>query len=865
MRQIAASQLVGLPDLAGGVGTVGNPAPVVRPEEVEASFTDGEGRQTTFEMDRFGEGTRITDAAGLVTEIERDEDGNPTKISLPSGAIFDFEYDEKGNRLSFTDRTLNSSTRYTYDGNFSQVSSITDAFNETTAIQIDGSGNSRSITSPLNRAFNFEYDSQGLLTKFIDPNNATSVSTYDGQGRLQQVTWGANAPKRSASLTYTFAGQIQTLTDPANREYSFEYDSLGRLTKETLPGNRPIVYAYDSDGNLASIAPPGRPAHNFKYDSRGLMTEYVPPPVNNAGTVKTVYTYDDAGEMSKVTRPDGKEITYGYDSAGRLSTIDIPRGTITYGYSPTTGQLATASAPDGVNLAYEFNGELLAKFTWSGPGAGSVSFSYDANYRMASLAVNNDTITYEYDKDDALTKAGNIALVYNSTSGLLSSTTLGVVSDLLNFNNHGELSSYSASVNSTAVYSTTYTRDQLGRILSKTEGIDGSVTTVSYAYDDAGRLIEEAQNGTTVATYEYDANGNRLTYRDASGTVVNGSYDDQDRLLQYGNSTFAYTANGELDTKTVSGQVTDYTYDVFSNLTSVTLPNGTQIKYFVDNEGRRIAKAINGTTSSAWLYKDDLNPVAEFDRSGNLVSRFIYASRINVPDYMVKQGATYRILSDHLGSVRLVVNTQTGAIAQRLDYDAFGRITADTNPGFQPFGFAGGFYDPDTGLVRFGARDYDSEIGRWTTKDPAGFEGGVNLYTYVDNDPVNVIDPEGELAFLIPILAGAAGGAAIDIGLQLLLNGGNFSCIDWGQVALSAGLGALGGGALKAYSAGWRLSGGLYKHGGGGLNVLKNGTRKFGVDWHKFKVNGKWVNRPHYHRGATKNQIKKHRPWQGGW
>jgi RHS repeat-associated protein len=111
---------------------------------------------------------------------------------------------------------------------------------------------------------------------------------------------------------------------------------------------------------------------------------------------------------------------------------------------------------------------------------------------------------------------------------------------------------------------------------------------------------------------------------------------------------------------------------------------------------------------------------------------------------MVQGGTTYRILSDHLGSVRLVVNTSTGAVAHRIDYDEFGNITADTNPGFQPFGFAGGMYDADTGLTRFGARDYDPVIGRWTTKDPINFDGGdTNLYGYVLSDPVNLIDDDG--------------------------------------------------------------------------------------------------------------------------
>ena len=95
-------------------------------------------------------------------------------------------------------------------------------------------------------------------------------------------------------------------------------------------------------------------------------------------------------------------------------------------------------------------------------------------------------------------------------------------------------------------------------------------------------------------------------------------------------------------------------------------------------------------------------------------------------------------------SVRLVVNSSTGAIAQRIDYDEFGRVLSDTSPGFQNFGFAGGLYDHETKLVRFGARDYDAETGRWTSKDPILFSGGdSNLYGYVLQDPVNLVDPSG--------------------------------------------------------------------------------------------------------------------------
>ena len=105
--------------------------------------------------------------------------------------------------------------------------------------------------------------------------------------------------------------------------------------------------------------------------------------------------------------------------------------------------------------------------------------------------------------------------------------------------------------------------------------------------------------------------------------------------------------------------------------------------------------------------------------------------------------ATYRFIRDVQGSVRLVVDAATGAIAQRLDYDTFGNVLLDTNPGFQPFGFQSGLYDSDTALVQFGARWYDAASGRWLSKDPILLEGGLNLYVFCGNDPVNFADPWG--------------------------------------------------------------------------------------------------------------------------
>ncbi|MGQ0593407.1 MAG: RHS repeat-associated core domain-containing protein, partial [Gammaproteobacteria bacterium] len=247
-------------------------------------------------------------------------------------------------------------------------------------------------------------------------------------------------------------------------------------------------------------------------------------------------------------------------------------------------------------------------------------------------------------------------------------------------------------------------------------------------------------NGAVVSTYTYDANGNRTH---VNGVEI-GHYDAQDRLLDHRGTSYAYTANGELTSKTAGAFTTTYDYDVLGNLRSVELPDGRRIDYLIDGQNRRIGKKVNGTLVQGFLYQDPLKPIAELDGNNTIVTRFVYADKANVPAYMIKSGHTYRIISDHLGSPRLVVNADTGDIAQRLDYDEWGRVALDTNPDFQPFGFAGGLYDRDTGLVRFGARDYDAETGRWTAKDPIRFAGGdTNLYGYVLNDPVNLRDPLG--------------------------------------------------------------------------------------------------------------------------
>ena len=251
---------------------------------------------------------------------------------------------------------------------------------------------------------------------------------------------------------------------------------------------------------------------------------------------------------------------------------------------------------------------------------------------------------------------------------------------------------------------------------------------------------------------------------------------------------------------------------------------------------------------------------------------------------MVKGGVTYRIVSDHLGSPRLVINTTDGSVAQRMDYDEFGNITADTNPGFQPFGFAGGLYDQHTGLTRFGARDYDAQIGRWTSKDPIKFAGGdANLYLYTVNNPVNIIDPYGLFSMdefvaglptpsqgFVDTVAGFGDGvySAITFGigdLQDVRNllgaeGGIDKCSSLYRGFNTAGH-IVGGTALAgsvAGKAGFSAWARRYPNaGGGGVGINRYDQNIIRADWHPFKLNDQIVNLPHIDIPG----IVKHWPW----
>jgi RHS repeat-associated protein len=395
-------------------------------------------------------------------------------------------------------------------------------------------------------------------------------------------------------------------------------------------------------------------------------------------------------------------------------------------------------------LSYTYDGSLPVKLKSSGIVNDSIEFDYNNNFHVTAKKYAGIVDEISYDNDGLLMKVGELDLTRDSQDGALTGSMMGNVTDTVEYTGFKELSGYSAQYSGAAFFDVHYERDKLGRITKKTETVPGGSTHVyDYVYNSSGYLEQVSKDGIVTGSYSYDENGNRTSYSGIHGNR-SGAYDEQDRMQSYGDATYTYTSHGDLLTKTDASGTTEYDYDALGNLTKVTRFDGTVIEYIVDGNSRRIGKMVNGVLVKTWMYESQLRPVAEYDGAGILISRFVYGTKINVPDYMVKDGIYYRIITDHLGSVRYVVDVSTGSIVQSIEYDEYGIVTHNSNPGFTPFGYAGGIYDLETGLVRFGARDYDANSGRWTCKDPIGFLGGdINLYRYANNSPLNYRDPSG--------------------------------------------------------------------------------------------------------------------------
>ncbi len=663
-----------------------------------------------------------------------------------------------------------------------------------------------------------QFNDKGQITQ-ISPSTAAPVNfDYNAQGQLIKAQKGSHFE----AFTYDNNGHLASSTNSKNQSTLFNYDIGGNLLQKTLPNGDLIKFEYSAGSEIKKIVAPNNQVHNFQLSLGDYLQRYFTP--NN---MQTAHNYDVDKRLTQTVKPSGKTIDYNYKAqSANLDSIGTPDGNININSIDARGRLRSITSTDNIKTDINWAHTKIQEQSWfdsDGSLIGKLSFNYKFHeIKLDNIKLNDQQIVkYEYNNFGQVSDINNQVSYQYTTAATTERINInfGALScsyayeDADSGDKPTQVVSGRMLDNPAAQTFITMFRafDNFGQsseftqtVLNANTGVYNSYYSLIPNYDANNRLTEISKNRKSFLndqeinstdfqnqyTYPPQSNNNFKEFKQTLNnaqlkrTIATHNNDDQLLTLRGSiNRTYTYTDDGDLQTMSNCYGSSEYFYDVFGNLKKVILPDGKIIEYKVDGLNRRVKKLVNGVTQEYYLWYDQIHLAAILDQNKIPKLTYIYGPESSSPSYVIKNGVTHKILHDPgLGSVRFIVNPVTQQIVQEIEYDEFGNVMKNTNPDFQPLTYAGGLYDSDTKLIRFGARDYDPTIGRWTTKDPIGFAGGdTNLYAYVGGNPMSYYDPLGLWS------VGAGGYLGLGGGITFGQNPDNKWFVD---IQLGAGVGA---------------------------------------------------------------------------
>ena len=794
----------------------------------QATVTDPDGNTTTISYNALSHPAGVTDpASGGTTTTTYTQQGFPATVTDLRGFTTTYTYDSAGSVTSITrfddgDGGSGSNVTETIAYGVDEVpTSVTDFNGNTTTYTLDSDGNVLTETDPGGtQEEEWTYNSAGQVLTYTDGNDHVTTYTYDSDGRLSTVT---DANDHTSTYTYDSAGNEATVTDADGHTTTYVYDSEDRLVSETDPsGGGTTTYTYDPDNNLLTVTDPQSNTTTYTYNAENEVATETSP----TGGV-TTYTYDGQGNLTQTVDPDGHTIQYAYDADNRATT-------------ETWVNPDDPSSPfDVITTTYDNDGNVSGMF--DSAGSEGYAFSYDSRNQLSSLNttvggfVPDIVLTYTYDPNGNRTslsdnQGGTVSYTYNALNQLTSESQsgTGVDPELVDFSydnagNMTGLTRYSDTSGTDEVLSTAYTYDNANNLTGISEQLPDSTVVTSYAYtlDPAGLLTEEVHtwdDGSSTDTTDYSYTDNDqltgVTHSNSSFANESFSYDSNgnrtmtgyttgtgNQLTSDGTYDYTYDANGNMITKTdiATGDELIYTYDFRNRLVEVDQVVGgdesTLATYGYDLLNRRVEVTEGGNTTFT-VYEDNKStvPLLDFDWFGDVTARYLGGPTPAGVDAVLARdtpsGGVAWYLMDRLGTVGDIINN-SGTVINHIDYSAYGQVLAQTDPANgDRFTFAGMQYDATTQLYFDQARYYDAASGRFISQDPESFRAGdANLYRYVSNAPVDLVDPTGEFGILGAAVGAGIGGAigAIAGGIVGGISGG------WSGAATGALSGGLGG------------------------------------------------------------------------
>ncbi|MGO8866374.1 MAG: RHS repeat-associated core domain-containing protein [Alphaproteobacteria bacterium] len=680
----------------------------------------------------------------------------------------------------------------------------TDAAGQTTSYAYNAAGQLTSLTNPLGQTTSYQYDSAGDLTAIVDANSVTA-----------------------ASFTYDAFDRVATYTDSEGWTVSYGYDNGDRVTKITYPDGTADLYTYDNL-DLASYQDRQLRTWSFSHDADRRLSAITDPLGHQA-----LFAYNGIGELTGLTDPNGNTTSWTYDVESRLTQKTYAdSSTVTYAYENTTSRLHSVLDALGQTKQYSYaEDDRLAAIAYANAvnPTPNVGFAYDPYFpRLVSMTDGNGTTHYAYvavgalgalrlQQESSPLASSTIAYAYDALGRLASRAVAGEGAETFGYDAIGRLVSHASDLGSFAL---AYL-GQTGQITGRTLASSTLATSWSYLSNSGDRRLAGIGNvglsNGQFSTYAYTTTpenfiaaiaetSDSATVYPTTGTQT-ASYNTLNALTNLSGQAFTYDADGNL----LSDGARNYTWDAENRLVGMTYPGqtGKATAFAYDGLGRRTAISSTPTGGGSAVTVSYLwcsARLCQARNSSNAVTREHYAEGELVPG---SPAQPYYYGPDQLGSVRRAFASTSSAPA--YSYDPYGNPLHATAP-VTDFVYAGMFYNADSGLYLTQYRAYNPAIGRWLSRDPFGesSDPAANLYRYVNNDPVNVADPNGFLGIVYTLGAtaeaggplGSQGAATVGFGVGGFINTswcspnfGSASIGVFGLIASFAGIVPFGAGA----------------------------------------------------------------------
>jgi len=595
----------------------------------------------------------------------------------------------------------------------------------------------------------FRYDAVGNKTSEIDANGQVTRHVYDIRDNLKETH---QTPNVWTDPAVEPTGKITT---------EFQYDNLGNLTRTTR--------AKGSSDERAT---------DYVYDGRGRMTKETEYPGWPSTTVKLnrTYGYDKADNQTTLLDPLNKTTTYGFDALNRNTTIVYGSATtpnVTYGLDANGNRTSMADGTGTTSYTYDEMNRLLSV---TSPGAITVSYRYDVGSNRTKITYPDTTaVTYTYDKANRLSTVVDWAsrttsYQYNTDSSVSVVSNVNNTSNNYSYDNAGRLTQVWNKYRETdTVTRDIYTLDAVGNrlvddeVLATPTDAPGPITSsrqgaVTNVYDRLYRItretrLEPSPQDRDIWDYTYDSVGNRLSKKWTNydyPTIDDEtlySYDKADRITgatEHEDETFTVNANGNITNRDGN----PYTFDQEDRLRTSN-PDAFVYTYTYDGDGK-LTKVKRGTTVTETNVYDVNRTLPVLLR--DISNKYVWGlnALYNV-DNTFNEVHVYHY--DGLGSVKAETGNDDDYPTFKPDLDvyhvfrAFGEEGWSNREGEDHLKYAGEYRDEPTGYVYLRARYYDPKIARFQSRDTLFGNPerplSLNRYSYVENNPVNAVDPTG--------------------------------------------------------------------------------------------------------------------------